>query len=104
MWCRVTQPLKYQNDISTRIQKQSLSSFPFKIHLNLTFHLFLGEEQFYCGKCDSFFASEVDYTVHLSQHAKPAKRKSTEEAPSFGDSHNVLNEAYDMAVASNLPG
>ena len=64
----------------------------------------LGEEQFYCGKCDSFFASEVDYTVHLSQHAKPAKRKSTEEAPSFGDSHNVLNEAYDMAVASNLPG
>ena len=74
------------------------------MHSNLTFHLFLGEEQFYCGKCDSFFASEVDYTVHLSQHAKPAKRKSTEEAPSFGDSHNVLNEAYDMAVASNLPG
>ena len=36
----------------------------------------LDEDQFYCGKCDSFFSNEVDYAHHLNQHSHALKRKA----------------------------
>ena len=36
----------------------------------------LDEDQFYCGKCDSFFSNEVDYANHLNQHSQALKRKA----------------------------
>ena len=60
-----------------------------------------GEEQFYCGKCDSFFSSEVDYANHLSQHAKALKRKA--QVPISSPGGVVHNDILSSAIAqSNL--
>ena len=36
----------------------------------------LDDDQFYCGKCDSFYSNEVDYANHLNQHTQALKRKA----------------------------
>ena len=59
----------------------------------------LDEDQFYCGKCDSFFSNEVDYANHLNQHSQALKRKAPTAPP--GDFFVESSEHFSLIFSSN---
>ena len=59
----------------------------------------LDEDQFYCGKCDSFFSNEVDYANHLNQHSQALKRKASTAPP--GDFFVESSEHFSLIFSSN---